>query len=217
MVTKKQSVYCVLLAAAMVAVGCNNSQPISQPSTPPPQQQPAAAPTAQAPQVPALPPGHPGMGAMGALPPGAAAGGPNPEWSVPKDWVVGNGSAMRRATFVVKGSDGQGAEVVVSSFPGDVGGLVANINRWRGQIGLGPIAPDEVSGITSDLMVNGAKATVVDFKADSAPQDKMPPKRMIVVTIPHEGNSWFFKITGDAPLVEAQKATFLEFVQSVKF
>jgi hypothetical protein len=159
------------------------------------------------------------MGAMGAqaLPPGAAANGPNPEWTVPKDWQVGNGSPMRRATFVVKGSDGQSAEVVVSSFPGDVGGLVPNINRWRGQIGLGPVAPDEVSGMTSDLVVNGAKATVVDFKADSAPADKAPPARMIVVTIPHAGNSWFFKITGAAPLVEAQKESFLQFVQSVKF
>jgi hypothetical protein len=165
----------------------------------------------------ALPAGHPGMGAMGALPPGAAASGPNPEWSVPKDWQVGNGSAMRRATFEVKGSDGQSAEVVVSSFPGDVGGLVANINRWRGQIGLAPIAPDEVSGITTDLVVNGVKATMADFKADSAPAGKTQPPRMIVVTIPNAGNSWFFKITGDAPLVEAQKETFLRFVQSVKF
>ena len=228
MVTKMRSVYCVLFAAALVLVGCGQSESTSQttapvaPAAPPPQQQssatlPAGHPDISGVSTQALPPGHPGMGAMGALPPGAAAGGPNPEWTVPKDWTVGSGSAMRRATFEVKGSDGQSAEVVVSSFPGDVGGLVANINRWRGQIGLGPIAPDEVSGITSDLMVNGVKATMVDFKADSAPQDKLPPKRMIVVTIPHEGNSWFFKITGDAPLIEAQKATFLEFVQSVKF
>jgi hypothetical protein len=40
---------------------------------------------------------------------------------------------------------------------------------------------------------------------------------MLVATIPHKGVSWFFKITGDASLVEAQKETFLAFVQSVKF
>ena len=157
------------------------------------------------------------MGGMGALPPGAASDAPNPQWSVPSNWTVGSGSAMRRATFEVAGSNGQSAEVVISSFPGDVGGPLANVNRWRGQIGLGPIAPDAISGITTDLMVNGDKATVVDFTADSAPQDKSPPKRMIVVTIPHAGSSWFFKITGDAPLIAAQKDTFLQFVQSVKF
>jgi hypothetical protein len=43
------------------------------------------------------------------------------------------------------------------------------------------------------------------------------PSRMIVVTIPNAGNSWFFKMTGDAPLVGAQKDSFLQFVKSVKF
>ena len=124
---------------------------------------------------------------------------------------------MRRATFLVKGADGQTAEIAVSVFPGDVGGLMANINRWRGQIGLGPVAPDEIAGITSDVDVNGTKATVVDFKADTAPPGKTQPPRMIVVTVPNAGNSWFFKMTGDAPLVGAQKESFLQFVKSVKF
>lgn len=152
-----------------------------------------------------------------ALPPGAAADASNPQWTVPTDWQEGKASAMRRATFLAKAADGQTAEIVVSVFPGDVGGLLANINRWRGQIGLGPVAPDEISGITSDLVINGAKATVVDFKADTASPGKTQPLRMVVVTIPHAGNSWFFKMTGDAPLVEAQKGIFLQFVKSVKF
>jgi len=124
---------------------------------------------------------------------------------------------MRRATYLVKGADGQTAEVVVSVFPGDVGGLMANINRWRAQIGMGPIAPDEIAGVTSDMDVNGTKATVVDLKADVVPTGKTQPPHMIVVTVPHAGNSWFFKMTGDVPLVDAQKETFLQFVKSVRF
>ncbi len=124
---------------------------------------------------------------------------------------------MRRATFLVKGADGQTAEVVVSVFPGDVGGLLANINRWRGQIGMGPAAPDEISSFTSDMEVDGTKSTVVDLKADAVPPGKTQPPRMLVVTVPHAGSSWFFKITGDAPLVAAQKDAFLQFVKSVKF
>ena len=222
MVTKLPSIYCVLLAAALVAVGCNNSEPTSQTPAPPPPQQPLAetTPKVQQPQVPAMPPGHPniggGMSAQG-LPAGAAADAPNPQWSVPKDWQVGPASAMRRATFVVAGADDQSAEVAISVFPGSVGGLAANINRWRGQIGLAPVAPDEISGMTTDLMVGETKATVVDFKADSAVQDRKQPMRVIVVTVPQAGNSWFFKMAGDAPLLEAQKAAFLQFVQSVKF
>lgn len=124
---------------------------------------------------------------------------------------------MRRASFVAKGADGQTADIAVTVFPGDVGGLVANINRWRGQLGLGPIAPDEISSITSNLDVNGTKATAVDFEGGTSPAGATHPQRLIVVTIPHAGNSWFFKMTGDAPLVEAQKEAFLQFVNSVKF
>jgi hypothetical protein len=166
-----------------------------------------------------LPPGHPDISSMSgqSLPAGAASDAPNPQWTVPADWQQGNPSSMRRATFLVKGADGQSAEIAVSVFPGDVGGLMANINRWRGQIGLGPVAPDEIAGITSDLNVNGTKATVVDFKADAAPPGKTQPPRMVVVTVPNAGNSWFFKMTGDAPLVGAQKDSFLQFVKSVKF
>jgi hypothetical protein len=151
------------------------------------------------------------------LPPGAAADAPNPQWTVPAGWQEGKASALRRASFVVKGEGNQSAEIVVSAFPGDVGGLVANINRWRAQLGLGPATPPEVSRMTSVLDIRGTKATIVDFKNDTPPADKTQPQRMIVVTVPHAGNSWFFKMTGDAPLVEAQKETFLQFVQSVKF
>jgi hypothetical protein len=167
---------------------------------------------------PTLPPGHPNIDMSAqTLPPGAASDAPNPKWTVPKDWQEGKASSMRRASFVAKGADGQTADIAVTVFPGDVGGLLMNINRWRGQIGLGPVAPDEISGITSDLEVDGVKSTVVDFKGENPPAGKTQPQRMIVVTVPHAGNSWFFKMTGDASLVESQKESFLRFVQSVKF
>lgn len=209
---------CVLVAAVLVGAGCDKSESTPQPA-PVAQQAPVAPQEAPKPQPPALPPGHPDIGGMSgqSLPPGAASDAANPQWSVPAGWQEGRASAMRRATFLVNGADGQSAEIVVSVFPGDVGGLVANINRWRGQIGLGPVAPDEIAGMTSDMDVNGAKATVVDFKADSAPQGKTQPLRMIVVTLPHAGSSWFFKMTGNAPLVEAQRDAFLQFVKSAKF
>jgi hypothetical protein len=217
---KTRWMYCLFVAAAMVVAGCYRSEDVSQPAPAPPAtpQSPvsSAAPTAQ---PPALPPGHPDINSMSgqSLPANSASDAPNPQWSVPAGWQQGNPSSMRRATYLVKGTDGQTAEVVVSVFPGDVGGLMANINRWRGQIGLGPIAPDEIAGVTSDVDVNGTKSTVIDLKADAVPPGKTQPPRMIVVTVPHAGNSWFFKITGDAPLVGAQKEPFLQFVKSVKF
>ena len=209
-----------LLFAIVLAIGCNQSG-----STPPPTVE--TKPAASAMQLPVLPPAHPDVSGqkpalpaghppidMSAqqLPPGTTAGAAtNPQWVVPQDWQPGKQSSMRRASFVVNGAENQAAEISVTAFPGDVGGLLANVNRWRGQIGLEPTTGEKVADLTQKLDVNGAPATVVDFANDAT------GKRLLVATISHGGNSWFFKMTGDLPVVEAQKAAFLDFVKSVKF
>ena len=206
--------------AVVLALGCNQSG-----STPPTttETKPAAAAT----QPPVLPPGHPDVSgqkpalpaghpdiSMDAqqLPHGAAAGdATNPKWVVPQDWKPSKQSSVRRASFVVTGADNQAAEISVTVFPGDVGGLLANVNRWRGQIELEPITGEQVADLTKKLDVNGVAATVVDFANDAT------GKQMVVATISRDGNSWFFKMTGDKPVIEAQKAAFLGFVKSAKF
>jgi len=203
-----------LLVAIALALGCNQSGSTQPPVT---ETQPPALPPGHPDmtgQKPALPPGHPSLDMSAQqLPAGATAGSTtNPQWVVPKDWQPGNVSSMRRASFILKGVENKTAEVVVTVFPGEVGGLVANVNRWRGQLGLEPATAETFGQIPfPKLDVNGIPAIVVDFA------NKATGKRMIVATILREGNSWFFKMTGDAPVVEAQKTAFLEFVKSVKF
>ena len=151
------------------------------------------------------------------LPPGAMATAKNPEWTVPKDWQPGKQSSMRRGSWVVNGPEGQTADIAVTVFPGDVGGQLANINRWRAQIGLGPVKESEVESMTTKLAAGDATATIVDFTNPTPATGGTFPQRMIVATISHGGDSWFIKMTGAAPLVEAQKQAFFDFVKSVKF
>jgi hypothetical protein len=224
MLTKARLIYCSLVAAAFVAAGCTKTEDRKQESEGRGQNsgsstQETATPAFQKAAEPsALPPVLPDTNvSMQALPANAAADAPNPQWMVPAGWQEGQSSATRRATFVVKGDDGQAAEVAVSSLPGDAGELLANVNRWRGQIGLGPLTPDKVAAITADVDIDGMKVTLVDFQTDTAPVGKTHPQGMIVAILAHEGNSWFFQMTGDAPLVGAQKEELLQFVKSMKF
>lgn len=65
-------------------------------------------------------------------------------WIVPEGWVEEPAPrAMRLATYLAPDSEGT-VEVAVSRFAGRVGGELANINRWRGQMGLGPIDLSEL-------------------------------------------------------------------------
>ena len=61
-----------------------------------------------------------------------------PTWTVPSGWQEGQLAQFLVAKYVIAGADGTAA-VNVSSLAGDGGGLLANVNRWRGQLGLPPV------------------------------------------------------------------------------
>lgn len=69
-----------------------------------------------------------------------------PHWRTPKDWHELAGSGMRAATFQIGEGNSQ-LECSVIPLPADDPTtndyLLANINRWRGQVGLGPIDESE--------------------------------------------------------------------------
>ena len=59
------------------------------------------------------------------------------KWALPKGWTETPGSGMRYATLTPPGAGKVEMSVVV--LPGAAGGELANVNRWRGQIGLPPL------------------------------------------------------------------------------
>ena len=81
----------------------------------------------------------------------SSARNPDRPWSVPEGWSEDAAPRpMRLTTYVAPDSSGP-VEVAVTRFGGRVGGALANINRWRGQMGLPPV--DET----------GLEATIVRF------------------------------------------------------
>jgi hypothetical protein len=164
----------------------------------------------------AMPPAfnpHATMGAArsphggGAMPETAPADAP--VWTVPAKWVEGAPRAMVFKTYAIAGEGAGKAEVTVSFFSGSVGGVLANVNRWRGQIGLPPVDESQLAAITESLTVQNSKATLVDLKGPEA-----NGQRMIAAIVPHGDNTWFYKLTGDAGVVAGQRETFVQFVKS---
>lgn len=131
-----------------------------------------------------------------------------PKWQVPDSWQVLPSSAMRKGNFKVKDSAGNEAEITVLVFPGDVGGKLANINRWAGQIGLNPL-PESYLKSLETIEIDGKNAYLVDLKHS--------PNSIYAAILEMPDQSWFFKIMGPSPLVESHKESFLTFLKSVKF
>ena len=98
-----------------------------------------------------------------------------------------------------------------------MGGALLNINRWRRQIGLGPIGTDQIAAYSSELDIAENHYHLVDLHNENTSHGKDFPQSSLVATRSHQGNSWFFKMSSDAPLVDQQRDTFLEFLSTVRF
>ena len=68
------------------------------------------------------------------------------KWIVPDTWQVGQESSMRLASYSVY-YDGEYADISITNFSGDGGGLLANVNRWRRQLNLEPQNLDEINDL----------------------------------------------------------------------
>ena len=100
------------------------------------------------------------------LPPETLGSAANPHWIIPEEWLPGKTSTMRRGSFTVMGPDNQGVDISVTTFPGDVGGEVMNINRWRLQIGLSPIGIDSLDEHIVTKTINDMTFRIVDFSSE---------------------------------------------------
>src|SRR5436309_1348724 len=76
---------------------------------------------------------------------------PEVKWTLPKDWTEVAPGEMRRASFRVKGGNGNEADVSVMVLPGNAGGDLNNVNRWRGQVGLAAITDEAVAGLSEKV------------------------------------------------------------------
>ena len=148
------------------------------------------------------PPPAPAAGGMDSVPVQAESGS-SLLWAVPAGWLSKPGSAMRKGTF----DAGGGAEVAITAFPGDVGGLLGNVNRWRRQAGLSEVDDAGLAQAVTPLDANGLRFFVVDASGGASP--------VVAALVPWNGGTWFFKLTGPPAAVARARPAFLSFLGTV--
>jgi len=141
---------------------------------------------------------------------------PGITWDLPDGWQpMSGGSGMALALFEAPGESGA-ARVSVTPLTGSAGGVLANINRWRGQVGLNSIKTIEDQPMTG-LQVDQSPAGLIDL---ASPQGiSAGTERMLVVLVPRpqDDRTWFFKMTGPDDTITRHKQGFVRFVESVQF
>jgi hypothetical protein len=119
------------------------------------------------------------------------------------------------ATVAFHAGEGDAVEITVTRLPGAAGGLAANVNRWRMQIGLPEATPAELQGAVRPLNLAAGPANYVDLLGPDA--GAAPRQRIIGVMLPRGQLTWFIKMRGPAGLVTREQAAFDAFVGSIRF
>lgn len=155
-------------------------------------------------------------GKAGKMPPfaGKAAAPPAPKpqaarppfrYELPSGWKEGTPTnSLIVAAFDVP----DGGKFTVVPLAGQGGSLLGNVNRWRSQVGLPSIKEEEMQKELKYLQVSGQKAPYVEIKGRES---------LLIVAVPLDGQTWFFKLQGPAEVVAKQKPTFEAFLASIRF
>ena len=171
--------------------------------------------TGKAAQRPAMPGGMVSPGVMGQPSPREAApGGERPAgepkrtgespFNKPDEWTEVAPKQFQLARFTV-GEGEQSAEIAVSRAGGD---RAANINRWRGQVGLEPQSAEELKQASQPFEVGSKQGELIEIVAAD--------KTILGVMIPVEGQTWFVKLTGHSALATKERSRFEAFAKSLK-
>jgi hypothetical protein len=131
-------------------------------------------------------------------------------WTLPAGWADGAGGQMRYATLKPPVQGKVDASVVV--LPGPAGGELANVNRWRGQIGLPAMDEAALARVRKVLKTPAGPVKVYDFRSDGK-----PASRLVAGLAESAGETWFVKMTGDADAVGAARDDFMTLLGSLRF
>lgn len=153
-----------------------------------------------------------GPGGPGGMPPMAGGAGkpppPPPTGKAPFTYVVPEGwkETQPFAGIEIVAWKVGDAKFAVSSASGE---LLANVNRWRDQVGLPRWSEEELKKGQKSINVSGRPAAYFDLDGG-----KM---RILGVILTQGERTWFFKMTGPSDTVAKQQGAFEAFLKSVHF
>jgi len=130
-------------------------------------------------------------------------------WSLPDGWSEETGSGMRIATL--RPALYPSVEVTIIALEGPAGGELANVNRWREQIGLPRV---EASALSSTRKSVASKAGEVIVHELLGPNGTGVIAG--IVSSP-DSHTWFLKLAGDSQSLSAVRDNFLRWMRNLRF
>ena len=155
-----------------------------------------------------------GRSGRGAPSGGTAAAGAL-SWVAPEGWEKQPDRQMRAVTYRPSGD--VKSQCYVSIWPGSVGGLLANINRWRAETGAERMTLAEI-GALPKTRAFGRDVALLHVEGDFKGMGGAPLSGAGLLAIYCElrDRTVTVKMTGPAALITKEKDNFIAFCESLK-
>jgi hypothetical protein len=146
-----------------------------------------------------------------APPPGAPF-----EWTAPEGWREAPQRPMRVVSYAI-GPNGE-AECYIAVLGQGGGGIEANINRWRRQMGQEPLSDERIAALPR-IEALGQQAPWVEISGQFTGQsgNVVEDAMLLGLVCPVADMSVFVKMIGPAEVVGDQRDNFLAFCNSLKW
>lgn len=137
------------------------------------------------------------------------------DYDLPEGWKTLAPTADRFVNLLPAGHPE--ASCYLSFLQGDAGGLEANVNRWRTQLGAAPLTGAEVAALTQVELL-GRMGTLVEVEGTFTGMGSAPRAgfKLLGLVVTEPSGSLFLKFTGPAPVVEAERERFLGLAASLR-
>ncbi|GMV92949.1 MAG: hypothetical protein AMXMBFR82_27270 [Candidatus Hydrogenedentota bacterium] len=136
-------------------------------------------------------------------------------WDAPDSWQELPSTPNRSANFKVDPE--ADAECYLTVLSGTGGGVEANVNRWRAQLTLEPVAAAELAEYPT-VQVLGQDALLVEFEGayKGMGDEAQDGYKLLGLILEDRGHAVFVKMTGPAAVVDREKENFLSFAESLE-
>ncbi len=133
-------------------------------------------------------------------------------YTTPEGWTDVGAKSMRAVNLTVGG-----AQCYVIVLGGEAGGLLGNLNRWRGEVGLPPIGEQDVADL-DHISILGQEAALLDVRGDykGAGEASGSDYHVFGVALIRPTSSVFVKMVGPEAEVANLRPAFIEFVASLE-
>ena len=131
------------------------------------------------------------------------------DYEAPAEWTKVAPKPFTIAVFEAREGTGEDAKKATISLSRAGGSKLENVNRWRGQMGLGPLAKGDVESALQKITIGSRTGELIELKTDG--------RTMLGLMLEDNDQTVFVKLDGHPDLAVRERERFEKFAKSLQF